>query len=115
MLDQLFCEILEYKLCEVFENLDNENAKGFWCDGVSLSEAGEYYSKKFVNDNRQVKMQALVGKDGQTVYALNLKFGSKALSRYARDLSIVECIPQANYESWFKIDTSKKEIEVQLD
>ena len=68
MLDQNFCETLEYKLCEVFENIGGENLKGFWCDGVLLSEPEKYYSQKFVNDNRRVKMQAFVGKDGQTKY-----------------------------------------------
>jgi hypothetical protein len=60
-------------------------------------------------------MKAYVGKDGQTVYSLTLKFGSKALSRYARNLDIVECIPQTDFENWFKIDITKKEIEIQLD
>ena len=115
MLDRHFCEALEYKLCEALENFDDENLKGFWCDGVLMSESDNYYSQKFVNDNRQVKMQAFVGKDGQTAYGLTLKFGNKALSRYARNLDIVECIPQTNVENWFKIDTAKKEIEVQLD
>jgi hypothetical protein len=115
MLDKIFCEALEYSLCDGLENVDDKDLKGFWCDGILLSEDDKYYSQKFVNDNKQVKMQIFVGKDGQTVYSLTLKFGNKALSRYARNLDIVECIPQADFQSWFKIDTSKKEIEVQLD
>ena len=90
MLDQNFCETLEYKLCDAFENLENENLKVFWCDGILLSEDDKYYSQKFVNENRQVKMQAFVGKDGQTLYSLTLKFGNEALSRYARNLNIIE-------------------------
>lgn len=114
MLDQNFCETLEYKTSEVLENINDENVIGFWCDGVLLTEPDNYYSQKFINDKRQVQMQAYVGKDGQGIYSLTLKFGNKALSRYARHLSIVECIPQTDFKSWFKIDTSKKEIEVQL-
>lgn len=115
MLDQDFCDILEYRISDALENISDEDVKGFWCDGVLLSELDNYYSQKFINDNRQVKMKAHVGKDGQTVYSLTLKFGNKSLSRYARSLDIVECIPQTDFENWFKIDTSKKEIEIQLD
>jgi hypothetical protein len=115
MLDQNFCERLEYRICNALENINAGEIKGFWCDGVLLSEPDQYYTEKFINDNRQVKMQAFIGKDGQTVYSLTLKFGTKALSRFARHLDILECIPQTNFETWFKIDTSKKEIEVQLD
>lgn len=115
MLDQDFCEILEYKISEALENIDNEEAKGFWCDGVLLSEPDKYYSQKLINDRRQVKMKAYVGKDGQGDYSLTLKLGNKALSKYTRNLDIAGCIPQGDFEKWFKIDTVKKEIEVQLD
>ena len=97
-----------------FENLDDESVKGFWCDGVLLSEADKSYSQKFVNDNRQIKLKAFVGKDGQVLYNLTLKFGKKALSRFARNLDIVECIPLAEVQDWVSIDSSKKEIEIQL-
>jgi hypothetical protein len=115
MLDQGFCETLEYKICDAFENISDAGVKGFWCDGVLLSEPDNYYSQKFINDNRQVKMKAYVGSDGQTVYSLTLKFGIKALSRFARNLDIVDCIPQTDFENWFSVDTSKQEIEIQLD
>jgi hypothetical protein len=115
MLDQDFCKTLEYKISNVLENTSDEKLKGFWCDGVLLSEPDNCYSQKFVNDNRQVKMQVLLGKDGQTAYNLTLKFGNKSLSRYVRNLSIVDCIPQTDFENWFKIDTRQKEIELQLD
>lgn len=115
MLDQDFCETLEYKISEALENISDEKAKGFWCDGVLLSEPDNYYSQKFINDNRQAKMKAYIGKDGQGVYSLTLKLGSKALSRYARNLDIAECIPQTDFAKWFGIDTSKQEIEIQLD
>ena len=115
MLDQDFCGTLEYKVCQALKNAEDENIKGFWCDGVLLSEPDKYYSQKFINDNRQVKMKAFVGRDGQASYSLILKFGNKALSRYARNLDIIECIPQTSLEDWFKIDIFKKEIEIQLD
>jgi hypothetical protein len=115
MLNQDFCQTLEYKICEALENINNENVKGFWCDGVLLSEPDLYYSQKFINDNRQTKLKAYVGKTGQTVYILTLKFGRKALSRYARDLDLAPCIPQTDFAEWFYIDVDKREIEIQLD
>ena len=39
MIDQDFCEYLEYQICKVFEHSDNEEIKYFWCDGVTLSQA----------------------------------------------------------------------------
>ncbi|PVD49336.1 hypothetical protein DC498_25555 [Terrimonas sp.] len=114
MLDQDFCETLEYKICEALESIRDEKVKGFWCDGILLSEPDNYYSQKFINDNRQTKLKAYVGKDGQGVYSLTLKFGNKALSRYTRNLDIAECIPQTDFDKWFSIDIIKQEIEIQL-
>jgi hypothetical protein len=115
MLNQDFCETLEHRICEALKNCSDENVKGFWCDGVLLSEPDSYYSRKFIIDNRQTKMKAYIGKDGQTLYTLTLTFGSKALSRYTRSLDIAECIPQTNFGNWFSIDVFNREIEIQLD
>ena len=92
MLDQDFCETLEYRICDALENIKDERVKGFWCDGVLLSEPDNYYSQKFINDSRRTKLKAYVGKSGQDVYSLTLKFGNKALSRYAKNLDMTECI-----------------------
>ncbi len=115
MLDLFFCEVLEYKLCEAFSVVDDQTLKGFWCDGVLLFEDNKYYSHEFVSKNKQVRMQAFVGKDGQTVYTLIVNFGKKAILRYATNLSIVECIPKTDSITWIKVNTLKKEIEIQLD
>ncbi len=115
MITQEFCEFLEYEICTAFEHSDNEEIKGFWCDGVSLSEVDYRYSQKFVNDNREITLKAFIGKDGQTQYELTLKFGNKALSRYARSLDIKECIPNPDKPNWFNIDIIRKKIEIRLD
>jgi hypothetical protein len=115
MLDQDFCEFLEFKICKVFEHIDNEQIKGFWCDGVLLDQPDNAYSQKIVNDNRQVKLKAFIGKDGQTEYELTLRFGNRALSRYARNLDIKECVPNLDKQNWFDIDTKRNKIEIQLD
>lgn len=115
MLDQDFCEFLEYEICKAFEHSENEEIKGFWCDGVLLNQPANAYSQKFVNDNRQIILKAFIGKDGQKEYELTLKFGSKALSRFARNLDIKECVPNPGKPNWFNIDINLNKIEVQLD
>ena len=115
MLDHDLLTFLEYEISKAFENSDNEAIKGFWCDGILLPESSNSYSQKFVNDNRQIILKAFIGKDGQTEYELTLKFGNKALSRYARSLDIKECLPTLNKTKWFDIDTKGRKIEILLD
>ncbi len=71
--------------------------------------------KKKVNDTKEITLKAFIGKDGQSAYELILKFGNKALSRIARDLSIQECVPNPNHANWFTIDTEKNKLVIQLD
>lgn len=115
MLDHDFCGHLEYVICCALEDSDEESTRGFWCDGVLLPLHKQYYSQKFVNDMRHVSMKAFVGKNGQTEYELILKFGNKALSRYARNLNIIECVPSPDIPDWFSINIEKRVIEIQLD
>ena len=115
MLDQDFCTFLEYEICKALEQSEQENLKGYWCDGVFLNQREQADAQKFVNDNRQFAFTAFVGKDGQTKYTLILKFGRKALSRFARNLDIRGCFSEPQNESCFAIDTKRKRIEIQLN
>ena len=114
MLDQDFCNFLEYQLTSAFENSDDKAVRGFWCDGVVLPSNEDEYSKKSINDNRQIVAMAYMGKTGQDEYQLLIKFGKKALSRYARDLDIKDSIPGPEEKSWYLIDIDKKQITIQL-
>ena len=114
MLDESFCVFLEYAICEAFKHSNNNQIKGFWCDGILLNQSEYTYSQQFVNNNRQVTLKAFIGKDGQTEYELILRFGRKALSRYARSLDIKECVPSPESSNFFDINTQYKRIEVQL-
>jgi hypothetical protein len=115
MVDNDFCVHLEYVICNALKYSDDDRINGFWCDGVILDLPDNAYSHKFVNDNRQITLKAFVGKDGQEEYELTLKFGVKALSRFARNLDIMVCIPNPDEKNWFKIDTEQRKIELQLD
>lgn len=114
MLDRDFCDFLEYRISEALRELQDESAIGFWCDGILLPVSEDSYAERSVNHDRQVLLKAFIGKDGQSAYELILKFGNKALSRYARNLDIKECIPDVEELNWFYIDVSKRRIEVQL-
>ena len=115
MIDQEFCEYLEYEICRAFEHTDNEQIKGFWCDGVLLDQDENAYSQKTVNDTRQINLKAFIGKDGQTEYELVLKLGSKALSKYARNLDIRECLPGPDNLEFMVVDIERKRIEIRVD
>ena len=112
MIDENFCEFLEYEICKVLQSLDQPT--DFWCDGVLKSQSDYSYSKKFVNDNRKMTFKAFIGKDGQQEYELTLKFGSKALSRFARNLDIKECLSNPRHPDWVNIDIERKIIVIQL-
>lgn len=115
MLDNKFCEFLEYEISKAFTNSTNDKVKYFWCDGILLPTFGNEYSKKFVNDNRQIVLTAFTGLTGQEKYELTLKFGNKALSKYARNLDISECVPNSENNNWFDIDIERKKFSIQLD
>jgi hypothetical protein len=115
MLDNEFCEFLEYEISKAFTNSTNDRVKHFWCDGVLLPTFENEYSKKFVNDNRQIVMTAFMGLSGQDKYELTLKFGNKSLSKYTRDLDISECVPNPENSNWFDIDIESQKISIQLD
>ena len=115
MLDKEFCEFLEYRICKFLEHSDNLETKGFWCDGVSLPELEKHYFKKYVHDNRQVILKAYLGKDGQTEYELILKFGRKALNKYAKNADIQACMPSSDNVNWLNINITKRTIDIQLD
>ena len=115
MLDNEFCSFLEHEISKAFANSNNDRVKHFWCDGVLLPTFENEYSKKFVNDNRQIIMTAFMGLSGQDKYELTLKFGNKSLSKYARDLDISECVPNPENSNWFDIDTERQKISIQLD
>ncbi len=115
MLDQNFCEFLENKITQALGNSEDKRLKGFWCDGIVLLDSENDYSKKDVNNKRQIVMTAFLGHTGQDKYRLTLRFGQKASSKYARDLSLEECVPNLEDNNWLDIDTVNKKIVIQLD
>ena len=114
MINKDFCELLEYKITNAFENSADAELKAYWCDGILLPTFDFQYSSKYVNDNRQVTFSAFIGVDGQDEYNVSLLFGKKSLSKYARGLDISDCIPDFIESESFKIDKLKKRVWIQL-
>lgn len=114
MIDQKFCLFLEYELTKAFSNSDDQEANGFFCDGILLPFSENEISRKYVNDKREILMSAFIGFNGQDRYKLRLKFGSKSLSRYARGLDIKECVPPVTESDWYDIDLATKTLVVRL-
>jgi hypothetical protein len=114
MIDHDFCSFLEYRLTSAFKYSVDGIIKQFWCDGVVLPSNENEYSKKFVNDTRQIVATAYLGKTGQEEYRLVIKFGEKALRRYSRDLDIKECVPDPEKDDWYITEAEKKQIIIQL-
>lgn len=108
MLNADLLTFLEHAISRALHDAESNETKGFWCDGILLSEGNGHYSQKSVNNNKQVTLKAFVGKDGQTPYQLTLLFGNQALSRYARGLSLERCVPDRSTEDWFEIDVQNK-------
>lgn len=113
MINDEFCNLLEYKICQVLKDADSALLNSYWCDGVMLTGPESGYSQAWVNNKRAVTMKAFIGTDGQDELELILKFGPKSLSRYARNLDLVECIPET--ANWFLIDPDHRSVQVQLD
>ncbi len=110
-----FCTHLEYHLCRTFENSNNEEIIGFWCDGVSGSPfIDSQITKKSVNDTGKIETRAWIGKAGQDEYYMTIRFGKYSLRRYARGTSLIDCIPGEETMDWIEIDTEKKIIKINL-
>jgi hypothetical protein len=59
-------------------------------------------------------MTAFIGKAGQDKYELVIKLERKSLSKYARGLSISDCVPDFTDPHSFTIDTLKKKLMIQF-
>jgi ATP phosphoribosyltransferase regulatory subunit HisZ len=103
MLDQDFCDYLEFQICKAFKHSADDKIEE------------NAYLLEYIKDKKQITLKAFIGKDGQTEYELTLRFGKKALSRYAKNLDLKECIPNPEKQDWFYIDIDHTNIEIQLD
>jgi len=113
-----FCSYLEFHLCKCFEYTEGENeeVKGFWCDGVlwfpyNISDL----SKNKIKEHRKIVTKSWLGTSGQIVYEMTLVLGEKALQQYLKGLSMIHCLPDYRTLDWISIDTVEKRISLILE
>jgi hypothetical protein len=110
-----FCISLECKLGEAFENSQIEELKGFCCDGVLCKPSPLWQlTIKNVNDTRKIKTIVWLGKDGQSEYETTVYFGKYSLRRYAKGISLIDCMPSPETMEWIEIDVEKKLLSIYL-
>jgi hypothetical protein len=115
MLDQDFCNFLEYHLSQSFKLSHDATIKNFWCDGITLPANDDLYALKSINDKREVPLKGFLGNEGQEEFSVLMKFGPRSLSKYARGLDIKDCLPAIETGDWYFIDTTSKSMIIQLD
>jgi len=114
--NEKFCTKLEYRICHELDKSNDSELKGFWCDGVSWLPTENQLTKKHVNDNRKIETIAWIGKTGQTKFKAIINFGKKALSKYAKEVDLTECIPDLESQAeWIEIDIKNKIIKIELN
>ena len=109
-----FCALLEDHLCRAFGNSTDKRLRGFWCDGVMMPFIESQVTKKSVNDTKRIETKAWLGFDGQGEFEMTINFGPSSLSRYARGLDLVECLPSEDSMDWIKLNIEGKKIDLQL-
>lgn len=114
--NEKFCSKLEYRICDELEKSTDPELKGFWCDGISWFPTENQLTKKSVNDKRKIETKAWFGKTGQTEFRAIINLGKKALSRYAKEMDLTECIPDLESQhEWIEIDIENKTINIELN
>ncbi|MBP1841010.1 hypothetical protein [Formosa algae] len=114
--NEKFCTKLEFRVCNELEKSTDPELKGFWCDGISWLTTENQLTKKHVNDKRKIETKAWIGKTGQTEFKAIINFGQKALSKYAKEMDLTECIPDLESQAeWIEIDIENKTIKIELN
>ncbi len=115
MIDEQFCTLLEIAIMQGLPGFSNKEIQDIVPDGIiNLYDPTDVnFSKKFVNDNRYIILRIwTLAPDIE--YKLILLLGNKALSRYARGLDLLSCIPDEINENNMRIDIGRVEIVVVL-
>lgn len=114
--NERFCLHLEYLLVEKFKELNTEETKGFWCDGISWNPKDkQQLSKKNVNDKKRIETIAWLGKSGQEQYFLTIELGKDSLKRYSKGSCLIDCIPDTNPKHWMEINTESKKMKIKMN
>ncbi|MCB9055593.1 MAG: hypothetical protein H6549_06980 [Chitinophagales bacterium] len=118
MIDNHFCEILEYRISESLSNSENIEMRRCWCDGIEIPDIEDDLS---IVERNSILTQAWIdegrikGKSrGQFKYDIVIWLGEKSIKNYKNRLSIDECIPEGIDDSWISLNIKERKIEIQL-
>ena len=112
--NQEFCQHLEHQLDLI--NLNSDELKGFWCDGIShWPDDFKSLSKTNIMRTKSINTKAWVGKDGQTEYNMNIQLGPIAITNYELGKSLEESIPTTEHPKWISIDPDELMIQIRLN
>ena len=104
MFEEEFCLFLEFRICELVKQLDDDDLKGYWCDGVRFVA--------LLDDT--ACFIAHFGKCGQAKYYLFLQLGEKSRKLLDKGKGIIDCIPSiVDYDN-FSVDVARKQIFMDL-
>lgn len=112
MIDQEFCDALEYALTTAFEKSVWLEASGFWCDGILIDT---WNTARFDYKTMEVLTGiAFIGTDGQQRYNLKTYFGPIAQNHRRPGIRLTDCIPDNAIDEWFELDTERRTIDIKL-
>lgn len=109
-----FCAELEYHLTRTFNQSDDKNLRGFWCDGILIPTNDFQLTKKNINDKRKIVTKAWLGYDGQDEYEMTINLGRYSLRRYVKGTDLSDCLPKEDNMDWVLLDMKSKTIELKL-
>lgn len=111
--NQDFCSQLEYSLD--FEQLDREDLKGYWCDGVDhLPKDIKSLAKSRIEKERTIVTKAWIGRDGQGEYEMTINLGGDFIKAYMSDSNLLASIPGREEKGWIDVDTEQRKVEIKL-
>ena len=114
MLNQEFCDYLEYQISKALAASANPHKRKNWCDGVLMPDLTETYSLEQINNAKQIATQAYFGQSGQELYGLIIKFGKKSIRYYTRGNDMQTCVPSIDNDDWIRIDYENRAVTVAL-
>ncbi len=114
MIDQIFCDALELAISGGLANSSEKTVRNVCTDGILFDPSDRCFARKFVSDHKYVAINLYAITGPVAMYQVVLLFGNEALSRYARGLDLLGCIPANLDESNMQVSFKKAEILVAL-
>jgi hypothetical protein len=115
MLNQDFCEYLEFEISGAMRNSDDIEKRRCWCDGVLLP-IDDDLSFDVIKQTKKIVTHAWIdeGQKGQFSYEMVIHFGDKAISQYSQPDGLKNCVPDIKNDRWISLDKEKRIIQVHL-